>query len=451
MPSREQDQKQPSEPALRLIASHDAILQCYAPRTTFLLCYVLTNIVLFFFGAVEEHRSRGDDHFLAWTIGLARGFGSTLNLNLAMIIVLSARKILTCLRRTALGSLIPIDEAMPGLHALIGQVAFAASILHTFFHCLGGLVRGLWQPGYGNWTQLFVTGVVLLIIFFAIFVTALRPVRSKNYELFSYVHVIGITPFMPLLFFHGFHKGTPSTFKWIMGPVSLYVIDRILRKISENVASVTVNVGSECSHLVYDGGIGTSCHENPSHLFSTFRLFANCVLVLSIPSSLRYLLLHYQFEYPSRNRFLIGRGNMPNFVFPLFPISGIVRSPNICFNLLRALFAISQFPVRTIRNRQTAFNNIQSLQFLVHNATAAFTMASAPHEKNMIFFIKNSGDWTSTLYDLCKTGLHPRTRAKVESFEILVRGPHGAPAQHYGQYDKILLISGGVGATPFCR
>lgn len=81
----------------------------------------------------------------------------------------------------------------------------------------------------------------------------------------------------------------------------------------------------------------------------------------------------------------------------------------------------------------------------------AFTMASAPHEANILFFVKNVGDWTGALYKLCKAGLHPKTREPVVSFEVKVRGPFGAPAQHFGQYEKVLLISGGVGAIPFCR
>eukprot|EP00737_Agarophyton_chilense_P004429 gb/GEZJ01005574.1/.p1 GENE.gb/GEZJ01005574.1/~~gb/GEZJ01005574.1/.p1 ORF type:complete len:100 (+),score=4.99 gb/GEZJ01005574.1/:255-554(+) len=84
-------------------------------------------------------------------------------------------------------------------------------------------------------------------------------------------------------------------------------------------------------------------------------------------------------------------------------------------------------------------------------SSTAFTMASAPQEENILFFIKKAGDWTGDLYNLCKAGLHPRTRVPVDSFEVKIRGPYGAPAQHVGQYEKILLISGGVGATPFCR
>lgn len=35
-------------------------------------------------------------------------------------------------------------------------------------------------------------------------------------------------------------------------------------------------------------------------------------------------------------------------------------------------------------------------------------------------------------------------------FVVQLRGPHGAPAQHVGNYEHVVLISGGIGSTPFC-
>lgn len=71
-----------------------------------------------------------------------------------------------------------------------------------------------------------------------------------------------------------------------------------------------------------------------------------------------------------------------------------------------------------------------------------FTIASSPHQSEMLFYIKVNGDWTKKLHELCSSEDH-------EDITILVRGPYGAPAQHVGQYEHVVLISGGVGATPF--
>lgn len=73
-----------------------------------------------------------------------------------------------------------------------------------------------------------------------------------------------------------------------------------------------------------------------------------------------------------------------------------------------------------------------------------FTIASSPHENEMLFYIKVNGDWTRKLYSLFQN------ITRSENVHIHVRGPYGAPAQHVGQYEHVVLVSGGVGATPFC-
>lgn len=74
-----------------------------------------------------------------------------------------------------------------------------------------------------------------------------------------------------------------------------------------------------------------------------------------------------------------------------------------------------------------------------------FTIASSPHESEMLFFIKVTGDWTRKLHALCK-----QRENDNEDMYVHIRGPYGAPAQHVGQFEHVVLISGGVGATPFC-
>lgn len=73
-----------------------------------------------------------------------------------------------------------------------------------------------------------------------------------------------------------------------------------------------------------------------------------------------------------------------------------------------------------------------------------FTIASSPHESEMRFFIKDNGDWTHSLHELAGMPYFGDDKLIVH-----VRGPHGAPAQHVGQYEHVVLVSGGVGATPF--
>lgn len=96
---------------------------------------------------------------------------------------------------------------------------------------------------------------------------------------------------------------------------------------------------------------------------------------------------------------------------------------------------------------QLLFTSI--LRRIVHciRPGTAFTIASAPAESNMCFYIKVLGDWTSKLKDALRERISSES---AQPLEVQIRGPFGAPAQHVRGYQRVILISGGVGATPFC-
>eukprot|EP00178_Gracilaria_changii_P018724 TRINITY_DN537_c0_g2_i1.p1 TRINITY_DN537_c0_g2~~TRINITY_DN537_c0_g2_i1.p1 ORF type:complete len:854 (-),score=124.85 TRINITY_DN537_c0_g2_i1:245-2806(-) len=75
-----------------------------------------------------------------------------------------------------------------------------------------------------------------------------------------------------------------------------------------------------------------------------------------------------------------------------------------------------------------------------------FTIASAPHEETLAMYIKKLGDWTSALHNEFASRLNGEDH---ENITVLVRGPYGAPCQHVRGYERVVLISGGIGATPF--
>ena len=81
-----------------------------------------------------------------------------------------------------------------------------------------------------------------------------------------------------------------------------------------------------------------------------------------------------------------------------------------------------------------------------------FTIASAPKEEgdkksenNLVFYIKNSGRWTEALYKHASSFEEDKTKRCPQ---ILIRGPHGAPAMNYFEYKHIVVIGSGVGVTP---
>ena len=84
-----------------------------------------------------------------------------------------------------------------------------------------------------------------------------------------------------------------------------------------------------------------------------------------------------------------------------------------------------------------------------------FTIASAPISGKgkgageVEFFIKACGKWTENLYELasrCPGNVYANGTKVIP--EIGIRGPFGAPAQNYFDYQHIICIGSGIGVTP---
>ncbi|XP_060213689.1 respiratory burst oxidase homolog protein E-like isoform X1 [Lycium barbarum] len=90
-----------------------------------------------------------------------------------------------------------------------------------------------------------------------------------------------------------------------------------------------------------------------------------------------------------------------------------------------------------------------------------FSITSAPGDDYLSVYIRIVGDWTKELKRVFTEDQSPACvvgRAKFEEHEnvdqrglprLLVDGPYGAPAQDYQNYDILLLVGLGIGATPF--
>ncbi|XP_048531064.1 respiratory burst oxidase homolog protein B-like [Triticum urartu] len=96
-----------------------------------------------------------------------------------------------------------------------------------------------------------------------------------------------------------------------------------------------------------------------------------------------------------------------------------------------------------------------------------FSITSAPHDDYISVHIRTLGDWTRELKSVFEKVCRPPTDGKSgllraeyagdggaampspSSFPtVLIDGPYGAPAQDYKQYDVVLLVGLGIGATP---
>ncbi|KAJ0045538.1 hypothetical protein Pint_05551 [Pistacia integerrima] len=91
-----------------------------------------------------------------------------------------------------------------------------------------------------------------------------------------------------------------------------------------------------------------------------------------------------------------------------------------------------------------------------------FSITSAPGDDYLSVHIRTLGDWTRQLRTVFSEVCQPPPAGKSgllradfmqggsnPSFpKILIDGPYGAPAQDYKQYDVVLLVGLGIGATP---
>ncbi|ONM26800.1 Respiratory burst oxidase homolog protein C [Zea mays] len=89
-----------------------------------------------------------------------------------------------------------------------------------------------------------------------------------------------------------------------------------------------------------------------------------------------------------------------------------------------------------------------------------FSITSAPQDEYLSVHIKNKGDWTGKLQEVFSRVCRPPTEgnsgllrddsanANLSFPEVRIDGPYGAPAQDYKQYDVVLLVGQGIGATP---
>lgn len=339
----------------RPLSKTEAVLSDRGFRLTFLALYVCVNVLLFTDGAVKEY-PRHDD-YRRWTTSIARGAGSTLNLNSALVVLLAARSFITFLRETPLNLVLEFDKAMPVFHAAVGMLVIVGGAVHAIFHWVAYAISSPWSGGLTGLTSLFVSGMLLVILLAVIRLTSMASVRMANFELFHAVHIGGMCLFYILLIIHGLHYGTSRTWKWVVAPLLLYTFDRLTRRWREHRSYVLVT-----KHAAD---------------FSD-----SDVLRLRLPR-----VFHFQ------------AGQYAEVKVP-------------------ALSKLQWHP---------------------------FTIASSPHEEDMTFYIKSAGDWSAAMHAVFRD----RVIACGEDIEVHVRGPYGSPAQHVGQFEHIVLIGGGVGATPF--
>lgn len=237
---------QPREEQLSKWAKSEAFFFNHGGNIAFLTILFCMNVAMAVWGAwlfTEPHWSTDND-ILRVTLPIARASGRMVTWNSGLVLLSGCKYFWTLMRDTPLQHGFPIDNIMPKYHRIC---ALTIIVMGCIFHTIPQIVNyasdtlSQKRVGQGAWTfgdgvpqaQAFYTGILLVVVFSAFFVTTLERVRrtSIGFRVFWWVHVFSIASVVPLLIVHGTILGQPITIYFIGLPLVLYMLDIMMRRI----------------------------------------------------------------------------------------------------------------------------------------------------------------------------------------------------------------------------
>ncbi len=155
---------------------------------------------------------------------LARATGACMDLDGALILIPVLRRLLTRVRASFLGRVIPVDE-MIELHRLAGHTLFALALVHSAAATAAYLEGHHASPLFLTTTLRGGTGLALLAVFAVIWVGASSWVRrSKRFELFYFTHMLYVA-WLALAIAHA-----PGFLPWVGLPLLGLGIEMVARR-----------------------------------------------------------------------------------------------------------------------------------------------------------------------------------------------------------------------------
>jgi predicted ferric reductase/Ca2+-binding EF-hand superfamily protein len=171
---------------------------------------------------------------------LGRGLGLLLDFNGALILLPTLRRLLTRVRASLLGKVIPVDSAVD-FHRYVGHTLFALAVAHASCFTVayaGGHTQSSVVDLLG--TSRGLTGFLLLAVFASMWLFALGFVRrTRHFELFYFTHLLYVA-WLALAIAHA-----PSFALWVGVPLVGLLVEqgsRLVRRAPEQrvVSSVTL-------------------------------------------------------------------------------------------------------------------------------------------------------------------------------------------------------------------
>jgi len=267
------------------------------PKYLFMLIWTGVNCVLFFqafFKYLSNPNYTNDFNLLGLPLPVARGSASVLNFNCGAILITVCRNLITLLRNTFISRIVPLDKNIT-LHKIIAWTILLFTVVHLGAHYFNMLHIQLASPsvleaaGFPiGLTALLVeiatvpgyTGVVLIVVMFIMYTSAIERMKRRFFEAFWYAHHLFIV-FYAFFMAHGsgclIHANNftgpciPNSWKWCLLGLFLYLVERIVREVRARFETTIIKVVQHPSKVVEMQIHKPSFHYKPGQY-----LFINC-------------------------------------------------------------------------------------------------------------------------------------------------------------------------------
>ncbi|KAD3068417.1 hypothetical protein R6Q59_017576 [Mikania micrantha] len=375
-------------------------------RTWILLLWFLTMACLFTW-KFKQYKYKAAFHVMGYCLTTAKGAAETLKLNMALVLIPVCRNMLTVLRSTRARLFIPFDDNI-NFHKIIASAIAVGIVLHAGNHMICDFPRlinsspekfALIASDFHNKKPTYkelligvegVTGISMLILMSFAFTLASRYFRRNVLKL-------------------------PSPFNRLTGFNAFWFSHHLF-----GLVYILLLIHGSFLFLVHNWTQKT-----------TWMYISVPIIIYAAERSLRT----GRSEHYSPK--IIKVSSLPGDVFSI-----ILSKPN-GFKYRSGQYIFLQCP------------SISPFEW------HPFSITSSPGDDYLSVHIRTVGDWTLELKQVltndngssCTIGRAKfRKLGEVDSKglpKLLLDGPYGAPAQDYRNYDVLLLVGLGIGATPF--
>ncbi|CAF1211376.1 unnamed protein product [Adineta ricciae] len=386
-------------------------------RIIVLTLYILINLALLLYVVIYRSTVTKSNGFVVF----ARIGGMLLNFNCALIIVLMLKQTILLIRSNKLlRKLIPVDDHID-FHKVVGRVITGLAILHTIAHManFGTMTSHSWgtymfttTPDIG-WIGGFapLSGVILWVILAIIVVFSMQWIRrGGHFQLFYWTHLL----YLPFFIFLILHAG--NFWKWIIGPLSLFLIEKaysILKRYSSSsgrtyLRSVTIEQSNVISLNIH----------RPKNF--TFR--PGDYLTINIPSVTLY-------------------------EFHPFTISS---APERIDQLTIHIQAVGNWTKQVYQYfldmSESTAEEKQLKIFHANRCDSQLTAAELQNEDNQDAIVNISRSGSESDNDESSSKMNTKLSRRER---VVINGPYSSCARYVFDCKHVVLIGGGIGITPY--